>query len=291
MVNLEERHILIKKLVYKLIKKHIAGSTSASVLNVVRGLNNKGIHTTVTLLNDHVDDLGKARYNTNAYIQFMKQISRLHLNSDVSIRLSQIGYWLNNGIVEKNLESIAEAASSGGLTLWIESEPNIEVNEIEPIYRELRQRYRIGMEIMANEANGRREFNGKDTIKLRQGIRHGSNSRESAQLYRHNMEMLMNRNVNLTLFERDAKRINRLMGLSKDHKKRLIFEFPLGYSSKVSKFQKSKLNLSVYVPYGKDWIPYFINRLAKGRVKSIAVALLNGEKTGVNQNAKSEKNS
>lgn len=106
MISLNDEQGLIQKIVFRLVKKHIAGSTLDSALKQIRESNAKGIHATVTFLNEKVDDISKARYNANTYVQFIKQSSRLHLNADVSLRLSQMGYHLNGGYLEKCLEDV-----------------------------------------------------------------------------------------------------------------------------------------------------------------------------------------
>ena len=73
------------------------------MLKKVREINDRGWHATVTLLNDHVTDLSKAKYNTNAYSQVVRELTRLHLNSDISIRPSQLGYRLDGEAFSANL--------------------------------------------------------------------------------------------------------------------------------------------------------------------------------------------
>jgi proline dehydrogenase len=284
------------------VKKRIAGSTSTAVLNVVRDLNNRGLHATVTLLNDHVDDPSKAKYNTNAYTQFIRQLSRLHLNSDVSIRLSQIGYGMEGPSLEKNFKSIIDVANSCNQRLWIEKEMNIDNEEIMPIYRKFKPMCStLGVEVRPDPYGNSNELNGMvskdDIIKLMTPLQNGSkkakgkheNKADRFNIYKKYIDALMDRKISLTVLETDPKLISRIIALNKEYKKNLIFEIPLGYStSKMNELQKGKLNLSVYVPYGKDWIPYFINRLAEGRVRNIAVALLNGEKSGVSSNVKNK---
>ena len=68
----DQKH-LIKGIVFRLVKKHIAGSTTQSVLEAVRRLNTLGMHATVTLLNDHIEQPQQARYNANAYVQLIKR--------------------------------------------------------------------------------------------------------------------------------------------------------------------------------------------------------------------------
>lgn len=300
MVYLEEQSNIIRKLVFRLVRKHIAGSTSGAVLNVVRDLNKKGFHATVTLLNEHVDDQAKAKYNTAAYMQFIRQLSRLHLNSDVSMRLSQIGYGLDNITFEKNFQSVIDVANSCKQRIWIEDEANLGTDDIMPIYRKFKPKCNsLGAEIQPNydQIDGKgmlvRSISSKDMIKLRyraqEKKKKGAEKIDRFKLYKEYLDTLIGKRVNLTVLEDDPKLINRIIASNKDYKKNLIFEIPLGYSNKtLALLQKNKINSSVYVPYGKDWIPYLINRLAEGRVRNIAVALLNGQKTNVGSNVKNE---
>ncbi len=297
---MENRKNIIRKLVFRFVKKRIAGSTSGSALNMVKELNTKGLHTTVTLLNDHVDDQIKARYNSNAYSQFIRQLSRLNLNSAVSVRLSQIGYHVDSSVLEKNLMGIIDVANSCNQRLWIENEADMENEEVMRIYRQYKPRCKsLGAELRPDSATSdnmtqlRRVVSSNDIIKLTPPLDKKGKARadktDRLKLYDACINALVNKRVGLTIFEDDPKLINRIVTSNKDHKRNLIFEVPLGYSSrKLNALQKGKLNLSVYVPYGKDWIPYLINRLAEGRVRDIAVTLLNGEKSGVDLNAKNE---
>lgn len=289
MVNLKKQDNIIGKLVFRLVKKHIAGSTSEAVLNVVRDLNKKGFHTTVTLLNDHVDDPSKAKYNANAYVQFIKQLSRLHLNSDVSLRLSQVGYWLDRSMLERNFRSVADAANAEKQRLWIEEEPNIGPNEIMPLYRKFKGGCStLGAEVSPDVRTALKgEISGKDLLKLK--FTAGKSRADKLKLYSDYISSLSKKNASITVLEDDPKLISGIASANKSYRRNLIFEIPLGYSGKrIAMLQKSKLNLSFYVPYGKDWIPYFINRLEEGKVKRIAVALLNGEKSDVGPNVRVE---
>ena len=76
-VSLDGDNGILRKVAFGLAKKYIAGSTTASMLKKVREMNDRGWHATVTLLNDNVTDLSKAKYNTNAYSQIVRELTRL----------------------------------------------------------------------------------------------------------------------------------------------------------------------------------------------------------------------
>jgi proline dehydrogenase len=285
----DQNNNIIKKLVFRLVKRHIAGSTSESVLNAVKDLNNRGFHATVTLLNDHVDDPTKAKYNANAYIQSIRQLTRLNLNSDVSIRLSQLGAGMDKEMLERNLKSVVDVAEACKQRIWIEHEKELKPNESFAIYRKFKDKCSyLGFEYYLNGNNKQLTLvKGKDNIKLmahdrNYRLRHASKKSEGLDIYKDHIDALIGKKVNLTIIEDDPGLIGKIIGINKDYKRNLIFEVPFGYGiKKLSTLQKNRLNLSVYVPYGKDWIPYFINSLADGRLRNIAVALLNGEKSNV----------
>lgn len=286
----EQKHI-IKRIVFRLVRKYIAGSTTESALDAIRKLNESGLHTTVTLLNDHVNQPAKARYNANAYVQFIKQISRLNLNSDVSLRLTQIGYGLGGGVMERNMQEVIEAAKGSNMTIWIENENEIGGKELLSIYRELKgANNNLGIEIMPTykeDGSIIKLIRPKDIVKLRCHLHKeaGKDNRKDRsnvlKLYKSYIDQLVRTKASVTVLDHNADMMGKIAALDRDYKKDLIFEAPRGFGNKkLKRLADEKFNVSVYLPYGKDWVPYLINKLTEGRLRSIAIALLNGEKTG-----------
>ncbi len=101
-------------------------------------------------------------------------------------------------------------------------------------------------------------------------------------LFTASIDRLVDNDTSVTVFSQDEKFMSSLLRANRGHRKNLAFEVPLGYNAKrVNALIKSKANVGVYVSYGKDWIPYAINRLTEGRIRDIAMALLDGEHKGV----------
>jgi proline dehydrogenase len=317
-----KEHNLLKGFVFRLVKGRIAGSTLSSVLQETRENTSKGVHTTVTFLNDVVDDATKARYNANAYIQLAKQASRLHLDADLSVRLSQIGFALNNGVLDMCLSDIMKTVKDTETRVWIEAEKGVDTNELFEIYRKCRAGYsNVGIEIPiaynlevstikknlrandlvkltsysytsvpmpenGNENNieeeARKEAAPKKWKKGKNGKakkKEKSSNKYVYESYISNIAKLLQADVNVAVLESDEKLISKIAGFSKEYKKNLIFELPLGYSGrKLNKLMKMNINLSIYTPYGKDWTSYVVNRLTvgHGRIRSVAAKVLEG---------------
>ncbi|MGC8670079.1 MAG: hypothetical protein ACP5TL_02930 [Candidatus Micrarchaeia archaeon] len=266
---------LIKKIAFRLVKKHIAGFTTESALNAVRSVNMRGMHATITFLNEHTGDQIKARYNSNTYMQILKQISRLHLNADLSIRLSQLGYGVGEEYAKQNLSEILNAAEKSKKFIWIENEEGIQAARI---YSELKRDYDcIGLETQITNNSLRRDYNVKIKYHLEEMLsKDGKKVSSALREYAHELSHLTNRVESVTVFEKNPKIISKLLNLHLG-KRNLIFELPLGYENKVAKNNSQVKNMSVYVPYGKDWVPYIISNIAKGRLKRVATALFDGE--------------
>lgn len=310
-----KEHNLIKGFVFRLVKGRIAGSTLSSVLQETRENTGRGVHTTVTFLSDVVDDATKARYNANAYVQLAKQASRLHLDADLSVRLSQIGFALNNGVLEACLSDIMKTVKGTDTRVWIEAEKSIDTNELFEIYRKCRAEYsNVGMEIPIGYnlevSTIKKNLKSEDIVKLtsysytsvpniengsveeenhkkgkRKKVKNGKKRKAKApnsyvlESYISNIAKLLQADITVAVLESDEKLISKLAGFSKEYKKNLIFELPLGYSDrKLNKLMKMNINLSIYTPYGKDWTSYVVNRLTvgHGRIRSVAERVLEG---------------
>jgi len=292
-------HGLIKRLVFKLVKKHIAGSTTASVIRTVKQLNEKNVSATVTFLNENAETPLKVRYNINSYSEIIRQFSRLNLNAEISLRLSQLGYLYNKEQAVSALDEIASVADRYKTKLWLESEGSIVQGNI----FDVRDRYdgtkdmgvEVPMDYVSKYTNGSipqsllsyKEIKLMSTSSSTPSGKQKSidkpqkQKKDQESIYHKCIAKLAENDIQTTIFSHDEKMLSKLMEDSKSYKKHLRFEVPLGYNRKrFGMMLKSNQKMSVYVAYGKDWIPYAINKLTEGRIRDIAKAVLDGETGG-----------
>ncbi len=272
---------IVRRLVFRLVKKHIAGTTTRSALKGVKLLNERKLHATVTFLSENAVNPNKIHYNINTYMEFIRQISRLHLNADVSLRLSQLGYASDKTGCESGLGQIAGLASKSGVKVWVECEEPIPIRSaIDLMKRQNCFAGTLGLEIpVVGHKIEKGPLSGIKNIRLTSYTREGK-SRSGDEIIKSYLSSIkfLGRKTGITILEADAKLIQRLADKEKGYKKDLAFEVPLGYSKKrMSRLSKMKFNMGVYVPYGSDWIPYAIDKLTEGHIRDIARAVLDGE--------------
>ncbi|MCL4411316.1 hypothetical protein M1329_00025 [Candidatus Marsarchaeota archaeon] len=288
----DDHHRIIKRLVFRLVRKHVAGTTTSSAIRTAATLSGRGLLPTVTFLSDHVNTQLNARYNINAYIELARQLSRQSIRADLSVRLSQLGYFISKDGARAGAEEILGSLGPGS-KLWLESEQGIGPGELAGICEE-HAGMPAGFEMPASLLyNGTAEkyLGAKNRyIKLTtnnyampdvaaKGARkRGKHYDDMLDVFSRSIDRLARKNRVVTVAGQDERLMLGLFKANKGHRRDLIFEVPLGYNQKrVGMLLKLKANVSVYVTYGKDWIPYAINRLTEGRIRDIAVAVLNGE--------------
>jgi proline dehydrogenase len=316
---LEDRHKLLKGVIFRLVEKYIAGSTMVSALDYVREVNGKGMRATVTFLNEGVADAARARYNANTYIQLARQATRLHLNADISLRLSQMGAGINSETAERNIKSVLEAATGNGVGIWLEAERDTPMEELFHRYRAIRKGARnAGMEIPVwyplEVSTIKKNLKKGDKVKLttysyveidEMGAYEGNGTakgkseaakvqkrieQDALDQYIGKIGRLLQEGVAVTVLEHNQTIMTKMASFSREYKKNLIFELPLGYNrSGLGKLIKMKVNLSVYVPYGKDWTRYVVNKLTlgHGKIRSIAARIL--DVSSMNEDSHAEK--
>ena len=287
-----EQSRLINGLIFRLVRKHIAGSTYSSALKIVRALDQEGMGTTITFLNENVKDQAKAKYNTNTYIHAMKQAARLGLHSSISVRPSQIGFTINNGWFEKNLSELASAAKDYGITIWLENEEGTTPKEVLESCTSQPCESQIGLEIpmQLNEKDMQFVLSRCSKLKLtpsgykserKPHVRHHDEKVDKVHAYCRDIAILAKKCSSIYVHDSDEKVLAKVASASKQYRKSLVFELPLGYSKRwKTKLAAMKLNLNAYVPYGKDWASYALYRLTEGHIREIAASVLKYKNEG-----------
>ena len=273
---LDQSDGLISRIVYRFARKYIAGNTTASMLKVVGRLNAEHLRTTVTFLNNNVHDPAKARYNTKSYMEAARQIARLGLEADISIRPSQIGYSFDGALFNRNIDDILGVCEGKNMRIWLEGENGLSGAELARIYAELRRRkYEMGMELYDKSGIEGMRLGPRDHVRIWNGSKDNHNRKGDALW----IQEIAKSGASITVSGRDLVWLAAVSRGSGAIKKHLIFEMPLGYNTgRMSKLIKGCKAHGVYVPYGMDWVPYVTNRIAEGNVRKIAAVVLNRDR-------------
>ncbi len=93
-----------------LAKRFIAGETFEQAKEVVKRLNDKGFSVTLDMLGESVTNKEQAEKARDAYIELMGNINTVGLNSNVSLKLTQMGLDIDDSYCHENVVKIVKTA-------------------------------------------------------------------------------------------------------------------------------------------------------------------------------------
>jgi proline dehydrogenase len=265
-----------RPIVRKFAGRYIAGEEMSDAVDVVRQLSAEGALATLDVLGEHITRREEATAARDAILDALGAIERERLNSNVSIKLTQLGLQLDRDFCLGNVRAIVERAASIRNFVRIDMEDSSTTDDTIWVYREVRKSFPNAGIVL--QAYMRRTE--KDAVDLiADGLGHfrlckGIYIEPAAIAFKGKEEVNANfLRVLKTMLERKAYvgiathdsalvegayRIIREMGLGAD---RYEFQMLLGVRPDLRRrIIADGHPLRVYVPFGKSWYQYSIRR-------------------------------
>jgi len=95
----------------RLASRFIAGEEVEDALRVIRRLNSEGFLVTLDCLGESVLEAEAAEAACETYLQLLDRLATEKLNSHVSVKLTQLGLAIDEGLARRNLGRIVERAA------------------------------------------------------------------------------------------------------------------------------------------------------------------------------------
>lgn len=102
--------------------RFVAGETIEAACDAVAALNAKGITATLDLLGESVTREEEARETGRMYLRVLDEIERRKLNANVSLKLTALGQDISDAVCEDILRSILERARQHGTFVRLDME-------------------------------------------------------------------------------------------------------------------------------------------------------------------------
>ncbi len=271
-----EEHLL-EKVLFKLVKKHIAGTKMSSALDKAKELNGKGMPVSLTFLSDAPESRSKAKYITSTYLELIRQVARLHLRASVQVPLEQVGSGVAREVALANLNDIINSGNRYGVFLWLEAnQDNLDVAT------ETCTGKGCGIAMDLGTAQG--YVAAQKTLKALKIRCEKPGDEQKHRTEVDAIERIAKKTSSLVLTHVHDGVMRHFMKNGNKYRKSLIFEYQLGYSNRrMARLGKRGARLSVYVPFGKDWVSYATTTVPEGYMRFLAGSLLNEqpEKKGI----------
>jgi proline dehydrogenase len=133
-------HATHYKFVRRSVSRFMPGETLEDALAAARTLNAKNIGAVFTHLGENIADRAEAREVTSHYLEVLDRIHREGGQTEISIKLTQLGLDLSPELCFENVKAIVEHASKDSI-VWIDMEASSYVDATLEIYRRALQSY------------------------------------------------------------------------------------------------------------------------------------------------------
>jgi len=138
-------------LLTKAAARFVAGETIEEAVAAIKKLNEKGIAVTFDHLGEDVDTKEKAVEGAAEYVRIIEAIDKNKLNSNVSIKLTQMGLGLGADFCAENVTTILETAKKYGNFVRIDMEGSDVTQVTLDVFYKLYEKYpqNVGIVIQA----------------------------------------------------------------------------------------------------------------------------------------------
>jgi proline dehydrogenase len=265
-----------RPIVRKLSSRYVAGEDKAEALAVVRDLNRDGYMVTLDILGEFTTRPEEAERTTEEYCDLLASIEEEGLDSNVSLKLTQLGLQIDPEGCYRLARRVAEEAARRGNFLRLDMEDSTCTDATLDIHRRLRDEFgAVGCVI---QAYLRRSADDVDGL-----VHQGANVRLCKGIYVEPLRIAfkdpaeINRSYEALLRslleggcytgiathdERLVEAAYRIIDELELDPARYEFQMLLGVTEKLRRsILERGHRLRVYVPYGSHWYPYSIRRL------------------------------
>ena len=271
--------------------RFVAGETLDDAVAAVRQLNARGITASLDLLGESVRTEAEAGQAADTAIAMLDRIAADRLDSNVSVKLTQLGLDLGGAVCVSNTRRLLDRAKALGTFVRVDMESSSHTQRtIDLVEKDLFPAYQenVGIVIQSYLYRSADDIERLIGLKMRVRLCKGAYKEPASvafplkadvdRSYAALMEALLERGRYPAIATHDETLIARARafvaerGIARDR-----FEFQMLYGVRrdlQDMLVKEGYRLRVYVPFGTQWYPYLMRRLAE-RPANIAFILGN----------------
>jgi proline dehydrogenase len=262
----------------KMSHRFVAGEALEEAIAAARVCNDQGMLVSLDYLGENVATAADAQRARDAYLQVFDKIAAEKLNANVSCKLTQLGLDISAEFCEGQLLSIVERAASYGNFLRVDMEGSLYTARTIDVVKHVRTRnpavgtviqsylYRSEQDVRDLLAYGCRIRLCKGAYKEPPEVAFPRKQDVDAN-YVKLMQILLPSGIYHGIATHDPRMIAATIRCAAEKKiSKDDFEFQMLYGVRMDlqrQLVRDGFRLRIYIPYGQDWFPYFMRRLAE----------------------------
>lgn len=260
-------------------RRFIAGETVEEAIAAARALQQKGLSVTLDYLGEAVRTIAEADAATRAYLVVFGQLAGAGIDHNISLKLTQLGLTVDRATCVDNLRRILDEADARQFFVRIDMEDSpytgVTLDVFETIWQQgyrnagiVLQSYLPRSEDDAARMNalGARVRLVKGAYQEPRGVAY-QNKADVDAAFERIMQALLTGGNYPAIATHDPAMIDATRAFARE---KAIppdrFEFQMLYGVRrdlQAALIRDRLRVRVYVPFGREWFPYFMRRLGE----------------------------
>lgn len=268
------------RLARRMASRFVAGETIDDAMVAVRALNARGISVSLDQLGESVHREEEARATARSYLELLDRIHAEQVDANVSVKLTAMGLDVSEELCVANMQMVLERASQHDIFVRIDMESSQYTDRTLHLFEHrLYPSYpkHVGIVLQAYLRRTFADVEYANRLRCRVRICKGAyqepasvafpDKRDVDQNYIRCMHALMSEGNYPGIATHDeriiaeAKRYAAEQGIATDR-----FEFQMLYGVRrdvQERLVREGYRMRVYVPFGTQWYPYLMRRLAE----------------------------
>lgn len=269
-------------------RRFIAGETVDEAIDSARALQKQGVFLTLDQLGESVTTLAEADAATNVYLTLIGKILAAGIDRNVSIKPTQLGLDIDEAVCARNIRRILDLAKQHDVFVRIDMENTPYIQKTLDLFGGVWAEGYRNTGVVLQSAVFRSEEDARAVSKLGARVRLVKGAYKEPAAVAHQakadvdaaylriMKTLMTEGVYPAIATHDPRMIDaarafaRDAGIGKD-----AFEFQMLYGIRrdlQASLVADGYRMRVYVPFGRQWFPYYMRRLGE-RPANVAFVL------------------
>ena len=261
-------------------RRFVAGETLDEALDAVRALNAQGISVSLDELGESVSNESEARRTRDTYLEILDRIAAAKLDANVSVKLTALGLDISEELCVSLMQDLLERARTHGNFVRIDMESSAYTEKTLRLFEDrFYPSYRENVGIVLQSYLYRTTPDVTRAIELRCRVRLCKGAykepatvafpekRNVDMCYSAAMKALMSKGNYPGLATHDTKLIDGAKQYAMENRiGRERFEFQMLYGVRrdlQEQIVREGYRMRVYVPFGTQWYPYLMRRLAE----------------------------
>jgi len=256
--------------------RFVAGETLDDAVAAVRRLNEAGMPVSLDHLGEHVSDPALAVRARDDYLACIDRIASEGLDANISVKLTQLGMGLDDGLAAESLRTLAERAAAAGITVTVDMEESAYTETTVALYEEAQREHgNLGLAVQAylhrTPADLDRVAPLGGHVRLCKGAYDEPDDvalrtrKEVDAAFDRLTEALMGfEETRPAIATHDEARIDAALAAAARRQNPFGFQMLYGIRGPLQRRLVGKSHaLRIYVPYGDHWYPYLTRRIAE----------------------------